>query len=69
MCLCMLGIILDVGAGGDVGAVGTVVQKGVGDFGTIEQKGVVASSTVRKCWFRPEKESTSAGGHQSPVQV
>jgi len=70
MCFCMLGDILDVGAdvqGGDLGAVGNVVQKDMGGFGTVEQKDVVAAGTVRKWWFFPGKESTSAVSHQSLV--
>jgi len=72
MCFCMMGNILDVGAGGtfqggDVGAVGTVVQKDVWAFDTVDPKDVVAAGSVRKCWFCSEKGSISAVSHQSSV--
>jgi len=58
MCFCTLGNILDVGAegtvqGGDVGAVGTVVQKRRGGLWHQDQNDVVAAGTVRKIWVWP----------------
>jgi len=57
-----MGNILHVGAestvqGGDMGAVGTVVQNVVWAFDTVEQKDVVAAGCVKNCWSCAGKES------------